>query len=230
MNLNEVTIARSGAREAAADYARTARSLPEGAQRREFEDIARAYRMAAKEDKPIIALTNTIVSGGLRQGTVVHGKGRDWERREQYLLPKLAVCKADAAFVYTLGVQRDGALELIDSLHRRFDYRSGRITFPGGTFPAPEGYTGGTSLVGTWTSQAWSAMVPIVPPKHRPAKSSTLASFLVLWEVDDWRWHAVPRPPGDPALLKHLAGDLYLVVATWDLTELEKLVLSGRRP
>jgi hypothetical protein len=230
MKLGEVTIARAGARQAAADYARTARSMPEGEQRREFERIAYAYRMAAKEDKPIISLTSTMVSGGLRQGTVVHGKGREWESRSQYLLPKLAVCKADAAFVYTLGVQSDGALELVDSLHRRYDYRSGQIRFPGRTFPTPEGYTSGSDLVGTWASTAWTAMVPIVPPKHRPPKSSTLASYLVLWEVDDWRWHSVPRPPGDPALLKHLAGDLYLVLATWDLTELEQLVLSGRRP
>lgn len=229
MNLNEVTIARSGARTAAVEYARTARSMPEGAQRREFEQIAYAYRMAAKEDKPIISLTNTIVAGGTRQGTVVHGKGRNWERREQYLLPQLAVCKADAAFVYTLGVQRDGALELVDSLHRRQDYRSGRIRFPGGTFTEPEDYAEAHDLVGSWTSTAWSAMVPIVPPKHRPPKASTLASFLVLWEVADWRWHSVPRPPGDPALLKQLAGDLYLVLATWDLTDLERLVLAGRQ-
>ena len=38
----------------------------------------------------------------------------------------------------------------------------------------------------------------------------------------------MPRPPGDPALLRHVGGDVYAVEAVWELTELEKLVLSGR--
>lgn len=40
----------------------------------------------------------------------------------------------------------------------------------------------------------------------------------------------MPAPPGDPALLKHVGGDIYAVVATWDLSPLERLVLSGRTP
>lgn len=35
-------------------------------------------------------------------------------------------------------------------------------------------------------------------------------------------------PPGDPLLLKHLAGTLYAVLAVWDLTELERAVFGGR--
>jgi hypothetical protein len=35
-------------------------------------------------------------------------------------------------------------------------------------------------------------------------------------------------PPEDPALLKHIGGDLYAVLAVWNLTELERAVLSGR--
>ena len=41
------------------------------------------------------------------------------------LLPAIAVCKATAAYCYSLGVQRDGSVEFIDSLRRRSDYRSG---------------------------------------------------------------------------------------------------------
>jgi hypothetical protein len=37
-----------------------------------------------------------------------------------------------------------------------------------------------------------------------------------------------PLPPGDPALLRKLGGDLYIVLGTWDLTPLEQAVLSGR--
>ena len=48
----------------------------------------------------------------------------------------------------------------------------------------------------------------------------------LLWEP---RWERRPRPPGDPALLKHLAGPLYAVLATWDLTPVEQAVLGVTR-
>ncbi|MGH3300400.1 MAG: hypothetical protein ACRDOK_01755 [Streptosporangiaceae bacterium] len=35
-------------------------------------------------------------------------------------------------------------------------------------------------------------------------------------------------PPRDPALLRWIRGDLWAVVAQWDLTELERAVLSSR--
>ena len=135
MNLESVTIPRAGAREAAAEYRRAAKSLPEGSeQRREFEQIARAYRVAAKEEVPLIALTPTIAAGGTRQGTVVFGKGQSWERREQNLLPNLAACRASAAFCYTRGVRADGSLELVgltaaaaELSQRRRRARSGNV-------------------------------------------------------------------------------------------------------
>lgn len=75
----------------------------------------------------------------------------------------------------------------------------------------------------------WRAMVPLVPPQHRPRRGNRVLSlepYVILWEVPEWE--LAPRPPGDPALLRHLAGDLYTVEAIWDLTELEQAVLAGR--
>jgi len=37
------------------------------------------------------------------------------------------------------------------------------------------------------------------------------------------------RAPGDPALLKHLGGPFYAVLATWDLTFVEQAVLGVTR-
>src|SRR5690606_10314015 len=50
---------------------------------------------------------------------------------------------------------------------------------------------------------------------------------VVLFEVDKWeQMRAPPRPAlEDPAVLKHLAGPLWGVLYTWDLTPLEKDVL-----
>jgi hypothetical protein len=64
-------------------------------------------------------------------------------------------------------------------------------------------------------------IVPLIPPEHRPNRNR-LPRFHILWEVEKWD----PTPPRDPALLKWIGGDLWEVVATWDLTELERAVLQ----
>jgi len=64
------------------------------------------------------------------------------------------------------------------------------------------------------------AIVPIVPPGLRPHRA--LAKHWILFEAD---WQA---PPRDPALVRHIAGDLWTVLATWNLTELERAVLARR--
>lgn len=67
------------------------------------------------------------------------------------------------------------------------------------------------------------APVPLVPPKQRP-KRYRLHRCHILWEVDAWNM----IPAKDPALLRHIRGDLWAVLAVWDLTELERAVLSQR--
>jgi hypothetical protein len=72
------------------------------------------------------------------------------------------------------------------------------------------------------TNTSWRAMVPTIPPSIRPA--SNLDAYTILWEAE---WQAVP--PRDPLLLRKLNGDLYVVLAMWDLTELERAVLGAVR-
>ena len=65
------------------------------------------------------------------------------------------------------------------------------------------------------------AIVPQVPAPLRP--NSHLRNYHILWEAE---WDGVPT---DPALLKHLGGDLYALLAVWDLSPLERAVLAGQR-
>jgi hypothetical protein len=233
MDLSTVEIPRAGARETAADYMRLAKQTKDPRERQEFEDIARAYRAAALDNVALIALSQTIAAGETMIRTRID---REWSRedggwrdvRKTYLLPKLAVCTPHSAFCFSRGVQRDGSVEFIDSLGRDFRYRKGVVQVDAG-FELPDEFSAGSGLAGAWEGWAWRAMVPIVPPKHRPA-GDRFGQRLVLWEVEDWELTKVPRPPRDPALLRPLGGDIYAVEATWDLTELEQLVLSGRRP
>lgn len=78
------------------------------------------------------------------------------------------------------------------------------------------------------------ASTPLIPPRVRAAHD--LSDKLVAFEAapDDWTvirdWREVippPRPRWDPMLLQHLVGDLYTVVAQWELTDLELAVLAG---
>lgn len=64
------------------------------------------------------------------------------------------------------------------------------------------------------------AVVPIIPANVRP--KTALERYHLLWEAE---WDIVPK---DPFLLRHLHGSLYAVLAQWDLTELERMVLSHR--
>lgn len=76
------------------------------------------------------------------------------------------------------------------------------------------------------------ALVPLVPADVVEAAGGRVAlkNHFVLWEVEEWSDSPVrARPDYDPLLLRHLGGDLYVVVAEWELTPLEQAVMAGRR-
>lgn len=65
--------------------------------------------------------------------------------------------------------------------------------------------------------------VPHVPPEFRPPFA--LSNYHILFEVKEWQAY-----PVDPFLLKRISGYLYVVMAEWELTELEAMVLSSMQP
>lgn len=69
-----------------------------------------------------------------------------------------------------------------------------------------------------WT---WCAQVPLIPVHLRPKAS--LERYHILWEAE---W--TKRYPVDPFLLRRFGGDAWLVVAAWDLTEVERAVMEQR--
>jgi len=166
----------------------------------EDEAIAQGYRAAAR-GLPVVQLSKCMD----RAGWFDNG------------LPRLAVVRADAkeCWVRTSGVS---------------EARWG-VTFSDQEWDRGHALVGAhavrtTQLAPTmWTNRRsmGHCIVPLVPPRYRPRRPR-LSRCHVLWEVEKWD----PTPPVDPALLRHIRGDLWAVLATWDLTELERAVLSAR--
>jgi hypothetical protein len=75
------------------------------------------------------------------------------------------------------------------------------------------------AATGKWNA---TALVPLIPLHLRP--KFDLRRYWILWEAD---W---VRAPVDPYLLRRLKGDLWIVLAAWELTAVERAVLEQRTP
>ena len=166
----------------------------------EDEAIAMGYRAAAR-GLAVIMLPDVMAAGGWFDDG----------------LPRLALARADATECW---------VEVLDRGARPW-----RITFADGEWARTRAMVGAHAVTVDVTrptsvlNRRWRGrcIVPLVPPKCRPRRPK-LARFHVLWEVERWD----DTPPRDPALLRHIRGDLWAVVATWDLTDLERAVLAQR--
>lgn len=151
---------------------------------------------ALAEGKTLISLTEAIQAGG------TDAMGR----------PNLAVARADEAQI-EMRCDTDGSVIYTPELWSRISSVDRRFEFPADTLPR-------TTLRGV--AMRWRAALPFIPPQYRPPLS--LQNYHLLWEAE-WR-EAARSQRKDPILLRRIGGDLFAVVAAWDLTDIEKLVLA----
>jgi hypothetical protein len=240
MQLPTLTITCDEARE---DLARYRRARRDGVVwTLEDQRMLDAYRVIAS-GKPVIDLHRAIALAGVRRMAYTDERWNGREHRTYTVqygvdVPVLAVARADRRFCWTRGITVAGGVHTFSDLaasneeHRRrdrcdidelFARDESRHELPWRIF--------------------YRAVVPPVPPHLRPMHTkgfaagsqwrqvrvqSDLSRYHVLWEAE-WELDRTV-PPGDPALLKHLGGTLYAVVAQWDLTPVEAAVLAGREP
>jgi hypothetical protein len=164
-------------------------------------EIMRAYQLLAK-GRLIIKAIETVAKAGL---------GADG-------LPKLALCRADVPAV-RCRVDNNGVQMLAEGATRSISWRrsnekpGNRFTWPLAAFSVPTPY-----------KQHWDARaaLPPIPLHQRPARG--VANYHILWEAE---WTKIP--PRDPYLLRRIGvSDMWLVVAMWDLTDVERTALASR--
>jgi len=189
----------------------------------EDQAIMNAYRLAAKGQR-ILNLAQAIAGGG---ETTIGDEVRRWRDGApvtgyvEFRVPVLAIARADAQFVWTRGINKEGAVTF-QSVRQPHHRERARIrAMAAGTFPAG----GPGEQWGGWGPRI-CAMAPVIPAALRP--THRLENYHLLWQAEWAIDHSIP--PGDPALLKHIGGDLYAVLAVWDLTPIEQAVLAGRTP
>lgn len=150
-----------------------------------------------KKGKKIIEINKIIKAGG------IHNNGH----------PKLAIAKASTKII-TCFYYQDGDVKYLNSVNgwRTKEFASDVVL----SKCLPE-----FKLDNRWDKLALTAPVPLVPPKHLPKILTN--DYYILWEVDEWKMIA----PTDPYLLKRLTKTHFIVVAAWDLTEVEKSVMNA---
>jgi hypothetical protein len=163
----------------------------------------------------------------LNVGNAIRGAGLDTEK----FLPVLAIARANWEHCY-LKFDSGGSNNVVFSgeSYPHYNWRSNaksryneklHVAFSRTNFSAElwnVEWRKGRNLP---VAEVQRALVPTIPAHLRPA--GDLSEFHILFEAE-WDKHAPP----DPLLLKHVGGQMYTVLAQWDLTDIEKAVLEGR--
>ena len=126
-------------------------------------------------------------------------------------LPKLAIVRADAPLCYWVPGAGGGEFTMDGRSWRQGRHHSRFVRIPEGSWPQV--------ARGRWRYQA---QTPLVPVHIRPKRG--LQNYHILFEAE-WR----RAPPVDPVLVRRIGqSDLWVVMAAWDLTEIERAVLASR--
>ena len=188
------------------------------------------YKEAVKRSQTAADRALALAYGALARGEGVINANEAIKKAgvDNAFRPRLAMMRADQDFVHFKRSFTDATAGFYSFSERYYLSRrvkkaqNARLQFavPPGTFPKH------TSGFATQPRDYWwtlKAPLPIIPPQYRPA--DTLSKYVMLWEVNEWEAAA---PPTDPMLLRPLGQTgFYVVVAHWDLTPLERMVMGG---
>lgn len=207
MHLSTIDMTREDAEQALAEWGETIKRAKVS---EEDAAITAGYAEIAK-GRRLLSLSSTLREGG----------------EDDLHRPRLAVAPATAEVTY-LTRWRNGSVAFATSDAARPEEWARDVASAGvrvrGAFPEIDYRVAyDNRLESNRWRESWKAMVPVVPPRFR---RSGYRSAHILFEAE-WALHQPPAPV-DPALIRHLRGDLWVVLGVWDLTPLERAVLTER--
>jgi len=142
--------------------------------------------------------------------------------------PRLAICRANLKEVVFEKREKGAGAYWADKGWRYGSSELPQVAIPAGYFNEwrvdkieNKRFDGTPYITERIKEKSLSAPVPIIPIEYRP--NGKLHNYFVLWEVDKWE----SEPPRDPFLLRRLSSNLFVILAAWDLTELERSVMKG---
>lgn len=139
--------------------------------------------------------------------------------------PKLGIVQCSAKWCYLYKKKNGGAFFSNENKSQWKVYpnkKEGDIVVPSDTF--------------NWSEEIfqlgsrWKCVAPIIPPRVLTIASAKLTpqNYHILFEAEIWSKSKIPTPPRDPILGKMLTPNIFGIIATWDLTELERIIIRGR--
>ncbi|QDT84605.1 hypothetical protein [Gimesia chilikensis] len=161
----------------------------------EYEALKNGYRELSK-GRQVIDLAETMKNAGV----------------DHLDRPRLAIVRADAKlcwfrWTHLKNQWGQGNSPIFSAGDDMYPLKSKSVVIPRGVF----------SYNHEHRNRNLRAVVPSIPPSLLPA--GKLSNYHILWEAE---WETIPV---DPMLLKYLGKNLYVVLAQWDLTPLERAVL-----
>lgn len=202
MELAKVQIDETDAEEKYKQYLEVVKTRKE----KQYEDLKKVYR-ALKQGYKVIDIFKAFSDTGLENNH-----------------PKLAIAQAH---VRTVFFQKEigGAGIFTASNLARWENKEkvDDVRLPGGTFPEWE-LIEPNEGVSTFNLKDKNICtnVPLIPAHLLP--DGKLENYYILFEVDEWNPVA---PVKDPYLLRRINANTFIVLAEWDVTEVEKIVMRG---
>ena len=205
-------------------------AIPKKRAEEEFQALRQVIRQSKRVKLDEIYLDFQKIYGHLRHGKKIIDIYESFKKAglNEDGDPKLALVRADGKTCFCCKRENGSALFSMKQLNWQARYRDypprktyNEVAVPEGTFAFPKESPHGT----TPKNQFIQTLVPVIPAKILVAEVKVLLkNFHILWEVEKWK----PVPPRDPILVKRLTPNLFGVLATWNLTKLERAVIRGR--
>ena len=197
MDTKTIQISPEEAKKLYEDYAEVVKTRKE----KYLEELKKVYKHLSKGGK-VLDIYEVFKNSGLNK------KGN----------PKLGICRADVRSCYFhKGKLGSGYFSASESAWDTITPPRFNVDLPSKTFPDWPKDKEEITIRGTVKTA-----VPIVPAHLLPV--GKLNNYYILFEVTQWDEVPIAK---DPFLLRRINANAFLILAEWDLTEVEQAVIRG---